>query len=89
MIFPEASKPNCFPLVFVPLTVPNSFVFPLLLAELGAPPAPPPTIGRFAVNAAEEARVPVPEKYGIPPLVPLDRPVPPLDTARVPVQPKV
>jgi hypothetical protein len=39
--------------------------------DTGAAPAPPPTTIAFAANAAELSQVLVPEKYGMPPDVPV------------------
>lgn len=46
--------------------------------DVGVAPAPPPRTMPFAVKSPELAIVVVLEKYGIPPLVPLASPVPPL-----------
>ena len=47
---------------------------------LGVTPAPPPTTNALLANNADDAIVVVLEKYGIPPDVPDDMPVPPLAT---------
>ena len=56
-----------------------------VVVVLGATPAPPPMTSAFAASAADDAIVVLPEKYGIPPEVPVVRPVPPLPTGSVPV----
>jgi hypothetical protein len=53
---------------------------------VGAAPTPPPRTSALAVNSALDAIVDVEAKYGIPPLVPAVRPVPPLATINVPAK---
>jgi hypothetical protein len=52
-------------------------VVPKLESEVGAAPAPPPSVSAFAVKAPEELIAEVLEKYGTPPDVPDVIPIPP------------
>lgn len=69
-----------------PTLVPSAVTTPVpVVVVLGATPAPPPMTSAFAASAAEDAIVVLLEKYGIPPEVPVVKPVPPLPTGSVPV----
>jgi len=74
------------PNVGAPAALPCSrvVVVPSEPSAVGVAPAPPPSSRAFAVSAPDDAIIPDAVKPKIPPLVPLESPVPPRATARVP-----